>query len=300
MSLLVVGSIALDTVKTPFGERSDILGGAASFFSVAASFFTPVRLLGVIGDDFPECHVDLLRSRGVDLRGLERRAGGKTFRWSGSYEGRMDTATTRDVKLNVLGDFKPTIPDAYMDSAFVFLANTDPVTQAHVVRQLPGRRFAMLDTMNLWIDTKRDALIEAIRLVDGVVMNDEEARVLGGSSNLIFAMNALSNLGARLIVVKKGEHGAVMLRDGAFFALPAYPLDGVKDPTGAGDTFAAGFMGHLAATGDTSWSNLKKALAYGTVTASFTVEDFSLDRLLAIERADLDRRLSAFISMVTW
>ncbi len=300
MSLLVVGSIALDTVKTPFGERTDVLGGAACFFSVAASFFTPVRLLGVIGDDFPDRHVQLLRSRGIDLTGLERRVGGKTFRWSGSYEGRMDIATTRDVKLNVLGEFKPTVPAAYLDSEFVFLANTDPVTQSHVIRQVEGRRFAMLDTMNLWIDTKRDALLEALRLVDGVVMNDEEARSLGGSSNLIFAMNALSNMGARLLVVKKGEHGSVMLRNGEFFALPAYPLDGVVDPTGAGDTFAAGFVGHLASTQDLSWANLKRALAYGTVTASYTVEDFSLDRLLSIDRSDLDRRLNTFVSMTTW
>jgi cytidine kinase len=296
MTVVVVGSVALDSIATPFGVKEDILGGAACFFSVAASFFAPVRLVGVVGEDFPEQHVDLLRRRGVDLAGLERRAGEKTFRWTGSYQGRMDVAKTIKTELNVLGAFKPTLPQAWRSSPYVFLANGDPVTQLHVLDQLEGPSFTLVDTMNLWIEHARPKLLEVWSRVDGVVLNDEEARVMGGSDNLVRAMNDIAKRGVRLLVVKKGEHGSVILKDGEFFALPAYPLEEVRDPTGAGDTFAAGFMGRLAETGDTSWQGLKHALAYATVVASFTVEKFSLDRLLEITRADLDRRREAFLS----
>ncbi len=300
MSVLVVGSIALDSVATPFGVRENILGGAACFFSVAASFFAPIRLTGVVGDDFPDEHVAMLRERGIDLLGLERRRGAKTFRWTGSYEGRMDTAKTIKTELNVLGAFRPEIPAAWRKSPYVFLANGDPVTQAHVLDQLEGPCFTMVDTMNLWIEHARPKLLEVWGRVDGVILNDEEARTMGGSQNLVRAMNAIAARGVRLVVVKKGEHGSVMLKDGEFFALPAYPLEEVHDPTGAGDTFAAGFMGRLAETGDTSWTGLKHALAYATVTASFTVEKFSLDRLLEIRREDLDRRREAFLAFTRY
>ncbi len=298
MSLLVVGSIALDSVTTPFGDRQNILGGAASYFSCAASFFTPVSLVGVVGDDFPPEHIELFRRRGIDLSGLERRAGAKTFRWSGEYQGRMDVATTRQTDLNVLGNFKPTLPEHLRGHTFVFLANGDPVTQRFVADQLTGRRFVLLDTMNLWIDIARDKLLDAFRHVDGVVMNDEEARALAGVHNLVRAMNTIAGWGVRTVVVKKGEHGSMILHEGTFFALPAYPLEEVRDPTGAGDTFAAGFMGYLAQTGDLSWPNLKLAMAYGTVVASYTVEAFSLDRLLEIDRAQIDRRFEAFLSFL--
>jgi sugar/nucleoside kinase (ribokinase family) len=300
MSVLVVGSVALDSIATPFGVRENILGGAACFFSVAASFYAPIRLVGVVGDDFPDEHVKMLRERGIDLLGLERRAGAKTFKWTGSYEGRMDVAKTIKTELNVLGAFRPEIPAAWRKSPFVFLANGDPVTQAHVLDQLDGPCFTMVDTMNLWIEHARPKLLEVWNRVDGVILNDEEARAMGGSQNLVRAMNAIAARGVRLVVVKKGEHGSVMLKDGEFFALPAYPLEEVRDPTGAGDTFAAGFMGRLAETGDVSWSGLKNALAYATVTASFTVEKFSLDRLLEIDRAALDRRRDAFLSFTRY
>ncbi|MAG55043.1 MAG: sugar kinase [Planctomycetes bacterium] len=296
MSLLVVGSMALDTITTPHGTHEDILGGAACFFSVGARHFTDLRLVGVIGDDFPEEHVSMLRDRGIDLAGLERRAGAKTFRWTGQYEGRMDVAETLKTELNVLGEFRPTLPSSFTDTPFAFLANGDPVTQAWVADQLADRKFVLLDTMNFWIEGARDALVTAIKKVDGVIMNDEEARALGGSDNLIRAMKNVVELGVRTLIVKKGEHGAVLLQDGELFATPAYPLEEVFDPTGAGDTFASGLMGYVAESGDTSFDGFKRALAYGTIVASFTVEGFGLSRLLEISRADIERRVENFLA----
>jgi sugar/nucleoside kinase (ribokinase family) len=298
MSLLVVGSVALDSVTTPYGSKDDVLGGAASYFSCAASLFTKTSLVGVVGDDFPEKHVKTFEQRGIDLRGLERRKGAKTFRWSGSYAGKMDSATTRRTDLNVLASFRPTLPAELRSHPFVFLANGDPVTQDHVLDQLSARKFVLLDTMNLWIAQAGDQLSRVLGRVDGVVLNDEEARALAGDSNLIRAMNKLAKQGIKTLVVKKGEHGSVLLHEGTLFALPAYPLEEVRDPTGAGDTFAAGFMGHLARSGDLSWKNLKLALAYGTIVASFTVEAFSLDRLLEITPEDVEKRLAAFLGFV--
>jgi sugar/nucleoside kinase (ribokinase family) len=298
MSLLVVGSVALDSVTTPYGTREEVLGGAASYFSCAASLFTKVSLVGVIGEDFPGAHLKTFEERGVDLSGLERRPGGKTFRWAGSYAGKMDVATTLRTDLNVLASFRPTLPPALRAHPFVFLANGDPVTQLHVMDQLTARRFVLLDTMNLWIAQSSGDLAAVVERVDGLVLNDDEARALAGDDNLIRAMGKLAARGIRTLVVKKGEHGSILLHDGALFALPAYPLEEVRDPTGAGDTFAAGFMGHLAATGDLSWKNLKMALAYGTIVASFTVEAFSLDRVLSITKEDVDRRLDAFLAFV--
>jgi sugar/nucleoside kinase (ribokinase family) len=298
MSILVVGSVALDSVSTPYGSRDDVLGGAASYFSCAASLFTKVSLVGVVGDDFPEQHVKTFEDRGIDLAGLERRKDAKTFRWSGSYAGKMDSATTRRTDLNVLASFRPTLPPALRAHPYVFLANGDPVTQDHVLDQLTSRKFVLLDTMNLWIAQARDELGRVLKRVDGVVLNDEEARSLAGDSNLVRAMGTLAKQGIRTLVVKKGEHGSVLLHDGLLFALPAYPLEEVRDPTGAGDTFAAGFLGQLARTGDLSWKGLKMALAYGTIVASFTVESFSLDRLLPVTREDLVQRLEAFLGFV--
>lgn len=300
MSLLVVGSVALDTIKTPHGERDAILGGAASYFSVGASHFAPVRLVGVIGEDFPVEHVELLRGRGVDLAGLERREGGKTFRWTGAYEGRMDVAQTLDTQLNVLGAFKPDLPASFRDSRFAFLANTDPVTQKHVAQQLDDPAFVMLDTMNFWIDSARPALTEALGVVSGAIMNDDEARALGESENLVAAMHNLAGTGLRTLVVKKGEHGATLLHEGKIFSLPAVPLREVFDPTGAGDSFASGFMGEVARSGDLSFGGLKRALAVGCVVASFTVQGFGLERLLSVTEADLKERLDDFLSSVSF
>ena len=296
--ILVVGSMALDTITTPHGTREAILGGAACYFSVGARLFAPVRLVGVVGEDFPEEHVALLRDRGVDLAGLERRPGGETFRWAGSYEGRMDVAETLRTELNVLGEFRPTLPEHYRDTPFVFLANGDPVTQGHVLDQMHDVKFAMLDTMNFWIDSAREALIEVMRRVDGVVMNDDEARALGESANLIRAMQNIAGLGVRTLIVKKGEHGSVLLHDGELFALPAHPLEEVVDPTGAGDSFASGVMGALARSGDLSFRGFKSALATGTVVASFTVESFGLAGLLAPTPEAIARRLEAFTAFV--
>ncbi len=300
MSLLVVGSMAFDSISTPHGSREEILGGAATFFSVASRNFVPVGLVAVVGEDFPEEHLTMLRGREIDLAGLERRQGGRTFRWSGSYEGRMDCAKTLDTQLNVLGEFRPTLPEAYRKIPYVFLANGDPITQVHVIEQLEESSFVMLDTMNFWIDDHRENLMNAIRKVDGLIMNDEEALSLGGSTILIRAMLNISQLGVRTLIVKKGEHGAILLKDGELFALPAYPLEVVKDPTGAGDTFAAGVMGYLAESGSLDFATFKKALAYGTVVASYTVEDFGLDSLLRLTRSDIDRRFEALLDFTTF
>lgn len=300
MSLIVVGSVALDSIATPHGQKDNILGGAATYFSVGARRFAPVEMVGVVGEDFPAEHVALFEKCGIGLEGLDHRKGGKTFRWKGSYEGRMDVANTLDTQLNVLGAFKPDLSAAHRGARYCFLANTDPVTQAHVRDQLEAPRFSMLDTMNFWIDGAREALLEAMRKVDGVVMNDEEARALGGSDNLIAAMSKIAGLGVRTLVVKKGEHGSILQHDGELFALPAYPLETVLDPTGAGDTFAAGFMGYLAEQDDPSFPTMKKALAYGTVLASFTVEGFGLSRLIEVERSDIDKRVDAFLGFVSF
>lgn len=298
MSLLVVGSVALDTIKTPFGERRDILGGAASYFSVGASLFTKVRLVGVIGEDFPAEHVEFLRSRNIDLSGLTRIGGGKTFRWSGRYVGRMDSAETLETQLNVLGEHRPPIPENFLDSQFVLLANDKPDNQLHVAERMKSRKFMMMDTMNLWIDHFRDGLKRVLAVVDGIVLNDEEARALGGDSNLIAAMRKISAMGPKTVLVKKGEHGSIIFSEGRYFALPAYPLESVRDPTGAGDTFAAGVMGYLASTGEVSFANLKLAMLYGTVLASYNVEDFGLDRLRTLTRADIDRRHAEFVEFL--
>lgn len=295
MSLLVVGSVALDTVKTPFGEKKEILGGAASYFSVGAALFTRVRLVGVIGEDFPPEHVAFFQSRDIDLAGLTRVKGGKTFRWSGRYVGRMDAAETLETQLNVLGENRPPIPESFLDSEFILLANDKPENQLHVAERMKRRRFMMMDTMNLWIDHFRNDLERVLRVVDGIVLNDEEARALGGDSNLITAMRRISAMGPGTVLVKKGEHGSILHSEGKFFALPAYPLESVRDPTGAGDTFAAGVMGYLASTGECSFVQMKRAMLYGTVLASYNVEDFGLDRLRTLTRADIDERHAEFV-----
>lgn len=298
-SLLVVGSIALDSVDTPFGERPDILGGAASYFSVGASLFTRVRLVGVIGEDFPEEHVELFRSRDIDLEGLQRIEGGKTFRWTGRYRGRMDIAETLDTQLNVLGDCRPAIPESFLDTEFALLANDHPANQLHVAEQLKSAKFIMMDTMNLWIDNFRDDVKRVLKAVNGLICNDEEARALGENDNLIVAMQAIRDMGPDTVMVKKGEHGAIVLSDGKFFGLPAYPLEQVKDPTGAGDTFASGVMGYLAREGRSDFASMKKAMTYGTVMASYNVEDFGLDRLRTLSWDDIEARHTGYCEFLS-
>lgn len=292
---LIVGSVALDNVRTPFGDVTNVLGGAASYASVAASYFAPVNLVGVVGEDFPSEHVEFLASRGIDLAGLQYMAG-ETFRWAGYYEFDMNQAHTLDTQLNVFKHFKPQIPDAYKESKYVFLANIDPELQLQVLDQITSPKLVVCDTMNFWIESKRDALLEVLKRVDIAFMNDTEARQLCDTSSIVKAAYALREMGPSVVIIKKGEHGAVMMSDGAFFSAPSYPLEEVRDPTGAGDAFAGGFIGYIASTDNVCDSTLRQAVIYGSALASFNVEDFSLRRLSSLTREDIVGRYREFQS----
>jgi sugar/nucleoside kinase (ribokinase family) len=296
-SLLVVGSVAFDSVETPAGKRDDVLGGAASFFATAASFFAPVRLVAVVGDDFPDAHAEFLRSRGIDLGGLER-ARGRTFRWAGRYSNDFNTRTTLDTQLNVFQEFRPKLPPAWADSPYVFLANIDPVLQLGVLDQVKKPRFVACDTMNFWIEGKRPALEALLARVDMLLLNDEEARLLSGLASLPAAARAIRAMGPRAVVVKRGDAGALLFHEGGVFAAPAFPIEVVVDPTGAGDSFAGGFMGWLAHAGDTSPSGIRTALVLGSVLASYSVEDFSLDRFRTLDLHGIRERFAAFVDLV--
>jgi sugar/nucleoside kinase (ribokinase family) len=293
MALLVVGPVAFDSIRTPHGEAENILGGAASYFSVCASWFAPVRVVAVVGDDFGEEHLRLFQDRGVDTAGLVR-APGKTFRWSGEYVGDMNEARTLETHLNVFEDFAPKIPGSYLDSEFVFLGNIDPVLQLHVRRQLPKARLAALDSMNYWIKGKPGELKKALAEVDVLLINETEARMLSGNFNLRKAVEAMQKMGPRIVVIKRGEHGVTLFSQSGIFSAPAFPLDDVHDPTGAGDTFAGGFMGHLAKAGDLSDANLRRAVIYGSVMASYAVEEFGLSRLLRLTPKEIEARYREF------
>lgn len=299
MSLLVVGSIAFDSVETPFGKREEALGGSALYFSYAASYFGPVRLVGVVGEDFPMGAFDEFRARSVDTTGVEV-ARGKTFRWKGKYEGEMNVAETLETHLNVFGAFRPKLPVSFRDAAFVFLANGAPATQISVLDQITAPKFVVADTMNLWMRVAKEELLDLLKKVDGLILNDEEARELAGERNLIRAGRRILDLGPKIVVVKKGEHGAFLFSEFFQFALPAYPTDEVKDPTGAGDTFAGGFMGSLASTGKVTLASLKRAMAYGTICASVNVEDFSFEGMRRAKREHIERRLEEFIQFITF
>jgi sugar/nucleoside kinase (ribokinase family) len=300
MSLLVVGSVAFDSVETPHGTVADALGGSASFFSYAASFFTPVRLVGVVGEDFPPAHRAMLESRRVDTSGLIVEKGGKTFRWRGKYTGDMNTAETLEVHLNVLGTFNPELSPGFAETPFVFLANGHPATQRRVLAQAKNRQLIVADTMNFWIETQRDELNELLREIDGLVLNDGEARMLTEEVNLVRAGLKVLDRGPRFVIIKKGEHGAMFLSREERFVMPAYPVADVVDPTGAGDSFAGGFMGYLASVGKTDPATLKRAMAYGTVVASINVEDFSLYRFQRTDRDEIDRRLESYRTMMSF
>jgi sugar/nucleoside kinase (ribokinase family) len=295
MSVLVVGSIALDTVKTPVEEHADLLGGSASYAAVAASFFSSVNLVGVVGDDFPEQHVALLESRRIDLHGLQRVAG-KTFRWSGEYMWDLNTRETRSVELNVFEHFTPTLPPAYTQTPFVLLANIAPRLQSHVLDQMRKPRFVIADTMDLWIEIANADLRALLPRVDLLILNDGEARQFTGETSLIKAGTKIRALGPRYVAIKKGEHGCLLFGDNQFFSCGAYPLEDIHDPTGAGDTFAGGLAGHLAANADgaVTFSQLRKAIVYGSVLASYNVEAFSLERLRTLTQNDIDERYSMF------
>ncbi len=296
-SVLIVGSIALDSIKTPLGEVNDALGGAAVYSSVAASFFAPVMIVGVVGDDFPKEHLEFLESRGIDIRGVQIERG-KSFRWGGSYEFDLNQAHTLFTELNVFADFRPTIPEAYRDCRFVFLANIDPELQLEVLSQVRTPLLTACDTMNFWIENKRDALLEVLKRVDVAFMNDAEARQLIGTGSLVKAAMRVREMGPKYVVIKKGEHGAMMFCDGLCFAAPSYPLEEVVDPTGAGDSFAGGFIGYLAGRGDISEDSIRKAIICGSTMASYNVEGFSLDRLKTLTGREISERYKAFREMV--
>ena len=292
--LVVVGSVALDTVEAPSGKHERILGGSASFFSTAASYFTRPSLVAIVGEDFPEEHIHFLQSRGIDLTGLERVVGGKTFFWAGKYSADFTTRTTLDTQLNVFADFQPRLPAAYRDAELLFLGNILPSLQLDVLSQVKQPRLVALDTMNLWIGTQREELKKVLAKIDLIVLNDEEARQLSEEHNLPRAAQAIRRMGPRTVIVKRGDSGALLFHEGGVFACPAYPLDEVVDPTGAGDTFAGGFMGWLARAGDTSPASVRTAMIYGSVMASFCVEAFSLDRMRALTLPEIAERFRSF------
>jgi sugar/nucleoside kinase (ribokinase family) len=295
--LLVVGSLALDTIETQNSRREEVLGGAACYASFAASFFAPVRLVGVVGSDFPLAHEALLRSRNVDLAGLER-ASGRTFRWAGRYAADFNNRTTLDTQLNVFETFRPRLPPAYADSAFVFLANIDPVLQSEVLGQVRRPRFVACDTMNFWISGKQADLVRVLKRVNMVLLNDEEARQLSGKDNLRAAARVIRGMGPGAVVIKRGDAGALFFSQDGVFAAPAFPLETVVDPTGAGDSFAGGCMGWLARTGDISPAGIRTALVVGSALASFCVEDFSLDRFRTLDETTIRARCAAFAELV--
>jgi len=293
MSILVVGSVALDSVETPFGSVEEVLGGSGTFFSTAASFFADVRLVAVVGEDFPERHIEFLRSRNIDLAGLQV-APGRTFRWRGNYGFDLNEAHTLETQLNVFESFRPQLPPGYADSPYVFLGNIDPELQLEVLLQVIRPKLVACDTMNFWIDGKRDALLKTLRYVDLLAINEGEARQLGEESNLVKAARRIMAMGPRILVIKRGEYGVLMFTEHAVFAVPAFPLEEVFDPTGAGDTFAGGLMGYLAANDNLEESAVRQAIVFGSVMASFAVEKFSLDRLKDLSYQDVQDRFRKF------
>jgi sugar/nucleoside kinase (ribokinase family) len=291
MSLLAVGSVALDSLETPFGRREDVLGGSASYFSVCSSFFGPVRMVAVVGEDFPEEHVRFLGTRNIDLAGLVRRPG-RTFRWKGRYEFDLNTAHTLDTQLNVFAEFQPELPAHFRDSEYVFLGNIDPDLQRKVLDQVRAPRFVACDTMNFWISSRRESLLKTLKRVDLLFVNDAEARQLAEEHNVVKAAKRILSFGPRAVVVKRGEYGALFFSGDEVFAASAYPLPTVFDPTGAGDSFAGGFMGYLARQRREDHATMRRAIVLGSVLASFTVEQFSLDRLRSLGADEIRARFS--------
>ncbi len=292
INLIVVGVIGLDDIKTPFGEVHGVLGGCGSYSSVAASFFTRAGLVSIAGDDLPKAFTKIFEQRHIDLQGLVTK--GKTFRWTGLYEYDLSEAKTLETKLNSLADFQPEMPHQYRRSKYLLLGNTDPDHQLKALSQMENKPFVVLDTMNYWISNKKDQLLKIISKVDLVVVNEGEARQLFGTSNLIKAGRMLLDLGPQYAVIKKGEHGAMLFGQDIFFSAPGYPLEEVKDPTGAGDSFAGGLIGYLAKTDDTSEKNIRKAIVYGSVLASFCAEDFSLNYLQKVGLKEVEERYRVF------
>ena len=300
MPLLVVGSVAFDCVETPTDRRDDVLGGSAVFFSYAASFFSPVRMIGAVGEDWPAEHTSMLQQKGIDTSGLQIIPGGKTFRWRGRYLPNMNDRETIEVHLNVLDEFQPKLGASHQDCRFLFLGNASPAVQLNVLEQAKNAELTVADTMDLWINIQRDELGELLQKIDGLVLNDAEAKLLAEDENLVRAGHTIRAMGPKFVVIKKGEHGAMFFSEHEMYVMPAFPTEKVLDPTGAGDSFAGGMMGHLASIGRFDPQALKEALAYGTVTASFTVEDFSLDRLERLDRSMVDQRFKEYRQMLNF
>lgn len=292
--LVIVGSVALDTVKTPFGQVKDALGGAATYSSFAASFFAKPSIVGVVGSDFPKQHLQLLQQRGIDTSGVAVDKGGKTFRWEGYYEYDMNEAKTVKTELGVFARFKPQLPQSYRDAEYVFLANIDPELQLEVLNHVKKPKLVLLDTMNYWINNKKRELLEVARKADVLLLNDSEARQLFETPNLVKAAAAALKLGLKHIIIKKGEDGALLFGNGSHFSAPSYPLEAIKDPTGCGDSFAGALIGYLASKNRGSESDLRKAIIYGSVVASFNAEDFSLERMKRLTEADIEKRYKEF------
>jgi sugar/nucleoside kinase (ribokinase family) len=295
MSVLAVGTVAFDTIETPFGKAERILGGSGTYIALAARYLAaPVRVVGVVGRDFPEEHVDLLRTRSIDTEGLVRDEEGETFFWAGRYHYDLNRRDTLATHLNVLATFDPEVPAAYRDSRIVCLGNLDPTVQAKVLDQMDAPELVVLDTMNYWIEHTPKELRRTLGRVDVLVINDSEARELSGEPNLVRAARVIRDLGPKTLVIKKGEHGALLFTDGAVFSAPAYPLEDIHDPTGAGDAFMGGFAGHLARTDPHDPEELRRAVVLGSALASFVVEAFGTDRLLDLNGSDLEARIAAF------
>lgn len=299
MTVLVVGSVALDSVETPFGKAEEVLGGSGTFFSASASHFTPVQLVGVVGGDYPVERLETLRKREVDLSGVER-AEGESFRWRGRYRHDLNSAETLETRLGVFSHFRPRIPDKFKKAPFVFLANIDPRLQLDVLRQVDKPRLIVCDTMNFWIESRRSDLIELLKHVDVLMVNDGEARQLTEHSNLVKAARWILARGPKFVVIKKGEHGSLMFTESTVFYAPAYPLEDVFDPTGAGDSFAGGFMGYLAGAGKLDEAHFRRAVVYGSAMGSFAVERFSIERLMEIDMHEIRGRLEAFRRLVAF
>ena len=299
MSVLVVGSVAFDDIETPTGRAKGVLGGAACYFSLAASYFAPVRAVGVVGSDFPDAHLDFLRAHGVDTRGIYR-SEGSTFRWGGRYRESLNERDTLFTDLGVFDGFKPDLPEAYHDSEYVFLANIHPALQLRVLEQARAPRFTAMDTMDFWIEGTREELERTLARVDGLVINDQEARQLTGERNLVRAVAAIRSLGPRIVIIKRGEHGALLFDQEGIFSAPAFPLREIQDPTGAGDSFAGGFVGALAREGKLDSAALRRAVIYGSVLASFCVECFGLDRFRELESPQIEERFAHFRALTTF
>ena len=299
MSLLVIGSVAFDAIETPFGKTDKIIGGAASYISIASSFFyDAINLVAVVGDDFPQAFVSELNRRGVDTKGLQIKHGEKSFFWSGKYHNDMNSRDTLATELNVLEKFDPIIPEQYQSCEMLMLGNLLPSVQSKVIERLKTRpKFIAMDTMNFWMDIAMDDLRKTMEMVDLLIINDEEARQLSGEYSLLKASRIIRNMGPKYLIIKKGEHGALLFHKNDLFYCPALPLEDVFDPTGAGDTFAGGFMGYLAKSGEVSFTNMKKAVVYGSAMASFCVEKFGTERLLELSESEIDARVSQFLTL---